>query len=324
MITSLRPTALFFCALLFVGASASSALAEDYPTKPIHMLLGYAPGGSTDIISRIIADKLSQRLGERVLVENRPGGGTTIALNEVARSDPDGYKVMMTDLAFSAAPALFDHLSYDPNKDFEPVVMVAVMPAFMAVSKDLPVKTVKEFVALAESKPGTIDYATDGLGSLGHLGPEQLKAIAKINMVEVPYHGGGPAIQGLIRNDVQLVFATAPPLLPFLDRLHLLAVTGDERLPILPDVPTFKESGFPGMDVNYWIGLLAPRGTDKKIIEKLNTEFNAVLKMPDVQERITKIGAEIIGGTPQYFGDYLKSQTDRWSKFIPTVLPKKT
>jgi len=313
---------LLFCCLFFV-AGEHAVSAADYPTKPIHMLLGYAPGGSTDIISRIIADKLSQRLGQRVLVENHPGGGTTIALNDVAKSEPDGYKLMMTDLAFSAAPALFDQLPYNPTKDFEPVIMVAVMPAFMAVTKDLPVKSVKDFVELGKSEPGKLNYATDGLGSLGHLGPEQLKSITKINMVEIPYHGGAQAIQALMRNDVQLVFATAPPLLPFASRIHLLAVTGDERLPILPDVPTFKESGYPGMDVNYWIGVIAPRGTDKKIVEKLNTEINAVLKMPEVSTRITKIGAELIGGTPEQFDEFLKSQTERWSKFIPTILPKK-
>ncbi len=317
-----RALALLGCCLV-VLAGGRIVSAADYPTKPIHLLLGYAPGGSTDIISRIIADKLSQRLGQRILVENRPGGGTTIALNDVAKSEPDGYKLMMTDLAFSAAPALFDHLPYDPAKDFEPVIMVAVMPAFMAVNKDLPVTSVKEFVALAKSEPGKLNFATDGLGSLGHLGPEQLKSITKINMIEVPYHGGAQAIQALMRNDVQLVFATAPPLLPFKNEVHLIAVTGDQRLPVLPDVPTFKESGYPAMDVNYWIGVVAPRGTDKKIIEQLNTELNAVLKMPDVSERISKIGAELIGGTAQHFGDFLKTQTDRWSKFLPTVMSKR-
>ena len=314
-------TGLFCCLLFLFGGHVASA--ADYPTKPIHLLLGYAPGGSTDIISRIIADKLSQRLGQRILVENRPGGGTTIALNDVAKSEPDGYKLMMTDLAFSAAPALFEHLPYNPTKDFEPVIMVAVMPAFMAVSKDLPVQSVKDFVELAKSEPGKLNYGTDGLGSLGHLGPEQLKSLTKINMVEIPYHGGAPAIQALMRNDVQLVFATAPPLLAFASRIHLLAVTGDERLPVFPDVPTFRESGYPGMDVNYWIGVIAPRGTDKKIIEKLNTEINAVLKMQEVEARISKIGAELIGGTPQHFGEFLQTQTERWSKFLPTVLPKK-
>jgi tripartite-type tricarboxylate transporter receptor subunit TctC len=313
---------LTFCCLFLIAATHAVS-ADEYPSKPIHMLLGYGPGGSTDTISRIIADKLSQRLGQRVLIENHPGGGTTIALNVVAKSEPDGYKLMMTDLAFSAAPALFDHLPFDPAKDFEPVIMVAVMPAFMAVTKDLPVKTVKDFVELAKASPGKLNYATDGLGSLGHLGPEQLKAIAKINLVEIPYHSGAQAIQALLQNDVQLVFATAPPLLPFESRIHLLAVTGDERLPILPDVPTFKESGYPGMDVNYWIGVVAPRGTDKKIVAKLNNEINAVLKMPEVSARISKIGAELIGGTPEYFGGFLKSQTERWSKFIPTILPKK-
>ena len=302
---------------------SARSLGGGLPDKTDPLLLGYAPGGSTDIISRIIGDKLSQRLGQRIIVENRPGGGTTIALSDVAKSEPDGYKLMMTDLAFSAAPALFDHLPYNPTHDFEPVIMVAVMPAFMAVTKDLPVKTAKDFVDLANSEPGKLNYATDGLGSLGHLGPAQLKSITKINIVEIPYHGGAPAIQALLRNDVQLVFATAPPLLPFKDRIHLLAVTGDERLSILPNVPTFKESGYPGMDVNYWIGVLAPRGTDKKIVEKLNTEINAVLKMPEVEARISKIGAELIGGTPQHFADYLKSQTERWSKFIPTILPRK-
>ena len=310
------------CGLLIFAASAA-ARADDYPTKPIRWLVGYGPGGAVDIVSRIIGDKLSQRLGQRIAVEDKPGGGTTIALGILARAQPDGYTVMMADIAFGAAPALKKTLPYDPYKDFEPVVLVALLPGVMAVDKNLPVKNVADFVKLAKSEPGKLNYASSGLGSLGHLGPELFKSETQTNIVMIPYQSGAQVTQALLSGVAQMMFATVPPVLPFKDKMHILAVSNDTRLPMMPDVPTFKESGLPGVQVALWEGLFVPAGTDKKIIQKLNSEINAVLQMPEVRERIEKIGGEVKGGTPEQLGAFAKGEIEKWSRIIPASLRAK-
>lgn len=303
-----------------VLAATVTARADDYPNKPIRLLVGYAPGGAVDIVSRILADRLEKRLGQRIVVDNKPGGGTIIALTTLAKAEPDGYTAMMADIALGAAPALHKTLPYDTFKDFEPVVLVALLPGVMAVDKNLPVKTVGDFVKLAKSEPGKLNYASSGIGSLGHLGPELFKAETGTNIVTIPYQSGAQVTQALMSGVAQMVFATAPPLLPFKDKVHILAVSHDKRLPILPDVPTFAESGLPGVKVALWEGVFVPRGTDKKIIQKLNAEFNAVLQIPEVRERIAKLGGDVVGGTPEQLASFLKSEVDKWQKVVPANL----
>jgi tripartite-type tricarboxylate transporter receptor subunit TctC len=307
------------CGLLMLAAG-SPAHAEDYPNKPIRLLVGYAPGGAVDIVSRILGDKLSQRLGQRIVVDNRPGGGTIIALTTLAKADPDGYTAMMADIAFSAAPALHKMLPYDTFNDFEPVVLVALLPGVMAVDKNLPVKNVADFVKLAKSEPGKLNYASSGLGSLGHLGAELFKAESGTDIVTIPYQSGAQVTQALLSSNVQMFFATIPPVLPFADKVHILAISNDKRLPILPDVPTFAESGLPGVKVALWEGVFVPRGTDKKVIQKLNAQFNAVLQIPEVKERIAKLGGSVVGGTPEEFAAFFKSEVDKWSRVVPASL----
>lgn len=307
------------CGLLAVSAGPA-AHAQDYPTKPIRLFVGYAAGGAVDIVSRIVGEQLGQRLGQRIVVENRPGGGTTIALGALSKAEPDGYTAMMVDIAYGAAPSLHNTLPYDTFKDFEPVILVALLPGVMAVDKSLPVKSVADFVKLAKSQPGKLNYASSGLGSLGHLGPELFKSETGTDIVSIPYQSGAQVTQALLGSNVQMFFATVPPVLPFADRVNILAISHDKRLAIMPDVPTFAESGLPGVKVALWEGVFVPRGTDKKIIARLNAEINAVLKMPEVRERIAKLGGDVVGGTPEELGAFAKAEVEKWSKIIPASI----
>jgi len=307
------------CAV-FVCAGSFAARGDDYPNKPIRLLVGYAPGGAVDIVSRILADQLEKRMGQRIVVDNRPGGGTIIALQTLARAEPDGYTAMMADIAMAANPALHKTLPYDTFKDFEPVVLVALLPGVMAVDPKLPVKNVADFVKLAKSEPGKLNYASSGIGSLGHLGPELFKSETGTNIVTIPYQSGAQVMQALMSGVAQMIFTTAPPLLPFKDKVHVLAVSSEKRLPALPDVPTFAESGLPGVKVALWEGVFVPRGTDEKIVQKLNAEFNAVLQIPEVKERIAKLGGEVVGGTPEQLASFLKEEVAKWQRVVPASL----
>jgi len=316
----LRLTAAICAAL---ALAALPARADTYPSKPIKLFVGYAAGGAVDIVSRIIGEKLSQRLGQRIVVENRPGGGTTLALGALSKSDPDGYTFMMADIAMGANPALNANLPYDTFKDFDPVVLVALLPGVMAVDPKLPVKNVAEFVALAKSQPGKLNYASSGIGSLGHLGPELFKKETGTDIVAIPYQSGAQVTQALLGGNVEMFFATVPPVLPFAEKVHILAISHDKRLTALPNVPTFAEQGLPGVQIQLWEGVFAPKGTDKKIIDKMNAEINAVLQMPDVRERIAQLGGDVAGGTPERLRDFLKSEVDKWLKVLPESLRSK-
>jgi tripartite-type tricarboxylate transporter receptor subunit TctC len=301
-------------------AASSVVVAQEYPNKPIRLIVGYAPGGAVDIVSRIIAEPLGQRLGQRFVVDNRPGGGTIIALTALAKADPDGYTMMMADIAMGAGPALNKTLPYDTFKGFEPVALIALLPGVMAVDKSLPVKNVADFVELAKSQPGKLNYASSGIGSLGHLGPELFKMETGTDIVTIPYQSGAQVTQALLGGNVQMFFSTVPPVLPFAEKVNILAISHDKRLAALPDVPTFIEAGLPGVKIALWQGLFVPKGTDKKIIAKLNAELNTVLQMPDVRERVAKLGGDLVGGTPQDMAAFLKAEVDKWTKVIPASM----
>lgn len=312
------------CGLLAFGAvGVTGARAADYPSKPIHLIVGYAPGGAVDIVSRILAKHLSQRLGQNVVVENRPGGGTLIALTTLAKAEPDGYTMMMADIAMGAAPALHKKLPYDTFKDFKPVVLCALLPGVMAVDKKLPVKNVGDLVKLAKKEPGKLNYASSGIGSLGHLGPELFKAESGTDIVQIPYHSGAQATQALLAGTVQMMMGTAPPILPHKNQVHILAISHDKRLAIMPDVPTFAEQGYPGVKVQLWEGLFVPRGTDPAVIKKINAAVNEVLKNPEVDERISKLGGAVVGGTPEHLEGFLKQEVAKWLKVVPASLRAK-
>jgi tripartite-type tricarboxylate transporter receptor subunit TctC len=304
-------------AAAFVAAFAGSAPAQTYPERPIRLIVGYAPGGSVDIVARIITDKLAQRLGQRFVVDNRPGGGTIIASQLLAKSAPDGYTLMLADIAHGANPALNEALPYNTEKDFMPVVQVAFFPAVLAVEKSLPVHNLQEFVAYAKEKDGQLNYSSSGVGSMNYLATELLKKQTGLNIVHVPYQSGAQATTALLGGFVQMLITTVPPIVGYSQKLNLLAVSRDKRMQALPDVPTFAEAGMPNFKVQLWQGLLAPAGTDRTIVDKLNMEFNDVLKMPDVQARLVDLGGDVAGGTPEAFGSFIHAEIARWKEVIP-------
>jgi len=304
-------------------AAFGDAHAQNYPNRPIRLIVGYAAGGSVDIVCRIIADKLAQRLGQQVVVDNRPGGGTQVASSMLVKSEPDGYTLMMADIAHGANPALNAKLPYDTLKDFEPILLVAVFPSILAVDKSLPVASVKEFIALVKSKPGQLNYSSSGVGSMNFLASELLKAETGSEIIHIPYQSGAQATTALLGGFVQMLITTAPQLLQYVDKVHILAVSSDQRLPAIADVPTFAEQGFPNFKMQLWQGLLAPAGVDKQIVQKLNAEFNAVLTLPDVRERLATLGGNAVGGTPQAFDAFIRNEIDKWSRVIqPHMRPK--
>jgi tripartite-type tricarboxylate transporter receptor subunit TctC len=306
-------------AIVFLGVSGQAS-AETYPSRPVHIIVGYAPGGSVDIVARIIADKLSQMNGQRFIVDNRPGGGTIIASELVARAAPDGYTVMLADIAHGANPALKAHLPYDTEKDFAPIVLVAFFPAILAVDKSLPVNDLQEFLAYAKARKGQLNYSSSGIGSMNYLASELLNTITGADIQQVPYQSGGQAMSALVGGFVQMLITTAPPLLSFKDKVKILAVSSDKRLASLPNVPTFAEAGLPDYNVQLWQGLLSPAGTDKMIVAKLNRDFNAVLAMPDVRQRLEALGGDIVGGSPDKFAKYVDDEIAKWKRVIPAEL----
>ncbi len=305
-------------AMVLVGSFAEGAFAQTYPYRPIRFIVPYAAGGATDIISRVIAPRLSESLGERVVVDNRPGAGAIIGTNLLAKSTPDGYSIMMAEIAHGANPALHSKLPYDTSKDFSAVTLVAFNPTLLVVPPSLPVKSVKDLIALARSKPGQLNYSSAGTGSANFLAAELFKSVTGIDLVHIPYQGGGQALLALLGGQAQVLFTTLPPALPHIKagKLQVLATGGAKRSGMLPDVPTVSESGVPGFEVTVWLGVVAPAGTPKEVITKLNTEINRILAIPEVKERISGLGAEAVGGTPEQLTEHIKSEIGRWGKVI--------
>jgi tripartite-type tricarboxylate transporter receptor subunit TctC len=317
MRSSLRVASLGF-AVVLIGSFAGGAFAQTYPYRPIRFIVPYAAGGATDILSRVIAPKLSESLGERVVVDNRPGAGAIIGTNLLAKSTPDGYTIMMAEIAHGANPALHSKLPYDASKDFASVTLVALMPSILVVPPSLPVKSVEQLIALAKSKPGQLNYSSSGTGSMNFLAAELFKSVTDINVVHIPYQGGGQALVAILGGQAQMLFTTLPPALPHIQagKLRVLAVGSAKRTGMLPDVPTIAESGVPGFEVYLWLGVVAPAGIPKEVITRLNTEINRILAIPEVKERISGLGAEVVGSTPERLTDHIKSEIERWGKVI--------
>ena len=299
-----------------LSALVTASLAQSYPSKPIRLIVPYAPGGGVDIMGRIIATKLSEKTGAQIVVENRGGGGTIIGTELVAKAPPDGYTLLFANPALVAAPALNDKLPYDTLKSLTAVVMVAGSYNMLVTHPAVPVKSIKEFVALAKANPGQLNYASAGEGSAIHLAMAQFENAAGIELVHIPYKGAAPALTDVVAGHVPTMFATTPPGIPYIraGRLRPLGVSSIRRLAVLPDVPTIAESGYPGFEVNNWYAIVAPAETPKPIIAKLNSEANAILNAPDVRERIASLGNEPAGGTPEELEQRIKNEMQMWSK----------
>jgi tripartite-type tricarboxylate transporter receptor subunit TctC len=306
-------------ALCAASSPALAQSAQSYPNKPIRVVVPFPPGGPTDLVARLVGNKLAERWSQPVLVENRAGAGGTIGAEIVARAAPDGYTLVMGSTANMAVNVtLFKKLSYDPIKDFAPVNLAAVTPSLLVVNPKFPASNVKEFIAYAKANPAAINYATGGVGTPSHLAAEMFKTMSGIQMNHVPYKGSIPALTDIMGGQVTLMFDSMASALPFAKtgKLKALAQTGAKRSASVPDLPTISESGLPGYDVAGWFGFLAPAGTPHDILHKLSGEITTILNLPDVKERYLLLGAEPGPATPEDFAAFLKSEISKWAKVI--------
>jgi tripartite-type tricarboxylate transporter receptor subunit TctC len=305
--------------LFAVLGVAGPASGQQYPVRPVRMLVGFPPGGGTDIVGRIVAQKLSEYLGQQVVVENRGGATGMLAADLASKAAPDGYTVMMAHIAaISILPSLYPKMPYDAAKDFAPITLVAIGPNLLVVHPSVPVKNVKELIALARARPGQLHYASPGSGSVQHLSGELFKLQAKVDLLHVPYKGSGQSIVDLIAGHVQLNFDSVPPVLPHVrsGRLRALAVTSEKRFSILPDIPTVTEGGVPGFDMSTWWGLVAPAAVSKDIIARLQADTVRVLRQPDVREKIAFAGADTVGNTADQFGAFIRSESVKYARIV--------
>lgn len=303
----------------FVPMLVSGALAQSYPNKPISMIVPFPPGSIADVIGRLIGQKLGGGLGQQVIIENRPGAGSTIAADMVAKAAPDGYTIYLTDITTHAINAsLYRKLAYDSIKDFAPVTLVTSTPLMLVVNPSLPATSVKELIALAKSKPGQLNIGSGGNGTITHLAGELFKTLAGVDILHVPYTGAPPAITAALGGEVSVLFTTTPAVLAHVKagKLRALAVTSPKRSPIAPDVPTIAEAGVAGYEIVLWNGILVPARTPKDIITKLNSELVKVLKMPDVKEQFAAQGGEPSPSSPDQLASYMKVETEKMAKLV--------
>jgi tripartite-type tricarboxylate transporter receptor subunit TctC len=304
----------------FVCAQGDATYAQaNYPNHPIQLVVTVPPGGAADIVARIIGAKLSDALGQPVVINNRGGAGGTTAAAQVAKSDPDGYTLLLNTIAtHGIGPHIYAHLGYDPVKDFAPVILVAKLPLIMAINAQLPARTVADVIALAKAKPGELTFSSSGSGGAPHLAGEMFKHVAGIALQHIPYRGSGPAVIDLIAGRITMMFDATPSLLPNITegKLRPLAAASPQRHRLLPDVPTFAELGYPGMDIALWYGVVAPGGTPAPIVQRLNAELDKIVAMPDVRKSLSEQGADLQGGSAEDFGAFMRAESARWSVVV--------
>ncbi len=301
-----------------ICAGPSDAGAQAWPTKSVRMIVPFPAGGSADTLSRLLSQKLSERLNQPFVSDNRPGAGGNIGTDIAAKAPPDGYTFLMGVSSIAIAPSLYAVLSWDPVKDFTPVVLVASTPNILVVHPSVPAKSVQELVALAKSKPGQLNYASGGNGATNHLAGELFKRMTGTEIVHIPYRGNPLAVIDVLNGQVAMMFDFMITSLPHVreGKLRPLAVTGMKRAPQVPDLPTVAEAGVPGYEASTWFAVMAPTGTPAAIVAKLNAEINAVLQMPDVRERLATLGAEPMGGTSDAVAALLRVDLAKWSEVI--------
>ncbi len=297
-------------------AVASGASAQAFPAKPIRFLVGYAPGGGTDIMARTVAMKLTESLGQQVIVDNRPGANANLAAEIAAKASPDGHTVMMISVSHAISKPLYKKLGYDLVRDFTPLINISSVPMFVVVPPSSTPKTVADVIALAKARP--INYASSGDGSPEHIAAEMFKGMTKTGMTHVAYKGGAPSALALISGEVQLGFNTAPVAVPHIKsgKMRAIAVTSAKRNPALPEVPTVAESGVAGYDMINWYGSVLPAGTPAAAVSRLNADMNKALKLPDVQQRLAALGADPLGGSAAEFGNYIRSEIAKYTRVV--------
>jgi tripartite-type tricarboxylate transporter receptor subunit TctC len=298
--------------------TTSTSSGQAYPAKPVRLILPFPPGGPTDLLGRVIAQKLSDQLGQPVVVDNRGGAGGNLGVELAAKSPPDGYTLVLSSPLIAISPSLYVKLNYDPIKELAPISLVAYIQNVMLVHPSVPAKTLKEFIQLARANPGKLNFGTGGTGTTTHLAAELLKVIAKIDIVHVPYKGTGLALIGLVGGQVDMLIMAAPAANSQIQagKARALAVLSAKRVSELPNVPTTKEAGVDNFEVPIWYGILAPAATPRDIINRLNLELNKALAAPDVRERLKKVDVEPVTNTPQQFAEFIKAETVRYAKVI--------
>src|SRR4051794_28517939 len=294
------------CSLMLAGACA----AQNYPSRYIRMIVPYVPGGGTDTLTRTIAPKLGETLGQQIIIDNRVGGSSAVGTDIAAKASPDGYTLLMVDTSFTTNPALYGKLPFDPVKDFAPVSLVASAPVILVVHPSVPIRNVKEFVALAKARPGELNFASGAPGSSTHLGGELLKSAAKVDVVNIPYKGTGQAITDVLGGQVGMMFAGISTIRQHVraGKLRAIAVTGEQRAAAMPEVPTFTESGLVGVDSGTYWGCLAPAATPKEIVNKVSAALHTVVMSPDIRARLEERGYTVIGSVPERFAENIRSE----------------
>jgi tripartite-type tricarboxylate transporter receptor subunit TctC len=302
---------------LFVAVTSGGAVAQDYPVKPIRLIVPFGPGGTTDILSRVIGERLGERFGQQVLIDNRPGAGGNIAAELTARAAPDGYTIFLGSMGTQSINiSIYPKLAFDPLKDFAPVSLVVNSANLLLVHPSIPANTVKQLIELAKAKPERFSYSTSGSGSFNHMSAELFSLMANVKMVHIPYKSGGQALTAVVSGEADVLFQTIPPTLPFVEsrRLKPIAVCTLERHPLFPKLPTANESGLPGFDISTWYGILAPAATPKAIVDKLNDALVQVIKNPATHKRLLELGVDPVTNTPGQFNELVRSDLAKWAK----------
>ena len=305
-------------AVLLGAIAAANATAQAYPSRPIRLVIPFSPGGATDVPGRLITQKLSESFGHQIIVDNRPGAGSAIGSEIVARAQPDGYTVLLTGTPFAVLPAIYPKLAFDPAQDFAPVMQVALAPNVLVVHPSLPVRSVKELIALAQAQPGRINYASGGTGGAQHLFFSLLLSMAKINLTHIPYKGSGPATADLLGGHVKVGLPGITIVIPHAKagRLVPLGVTSARRAPQIPEVPTIDESGVPGYDAAVWFGIFAPRGTPPALIARLHDEIARVIRLPEVENGYLISGNVAVTSRPDAFGAFVRNEIVKWGQVV--------
>ena len=306
-------------AVLLIAVCAGGAFAQsDYPAHAIRFVVPYPPGGFTDILARIISQNLTKKLGQAVVVDNRGGGGSTIGTGIVAKAAPDGYTLLLVAPDIAINESLYSALPYNAAKDFSPITLAAYSPMVLVAYPSLKATSVAELIALAKANPGKLNYASGGNGTGAHLAMEEFKTKAGIDMVHIPYKGVGPATVAMLGGEASVMFLQLAVAQPHIQagKLHALAIASAERSPIMPNVPAVAESGLPGFDVTPWFGVMAPAGTPKEVIKRLNSAITEILKQPDVKAQLIKQGAQPVGNSPEAFAAFIDQEIPRWAKVV--------
>lgn len=304
------------CAMLM--CSASAAQAQAYPNRSIRIIVPYAAGGGADALARVIGPRLTERFGQQVIVDNRPGGGTVIGTEAAAKAKPDGYTMVFATIAHAVNASFVKKLPYDSIKDFSPVIQIYAQPLVVVTHPSMPVKTIRQLIDLARTKPGQISFASSGNGGAPHLAGELFKKLANVDIVHIPYKGAGPASIDVLGGHIPLMFGPVVTVMPHIksDRLNALAVTTSRRIQALPQLPTVAESGVPNYEISSWTGILFPAGTPQEIVERINSEVQRILETPVIREQLTAEGAEIIGGSSADFARFIRVEIDKWASVL--------